>query len=123
MLYATLSPYDFIVLYLLKVFPSQSDKWLKQSEVIDGRVITTTDSAILWRRMSKSHIWMNLHEWLSYIEQLAEVIKGGIPEIRPEGSSINQVYGFGTCYIEQTFMVFFCRDFEREKFLGLTLKL
>ena len=46
---------------------------MRQAEVIDGIVVTTTDSAILWRRMSKSHIWMNLHEWLSYIEKLAEV--------------------------------------------------
>ena len=52
---------------------SQSDKWLRQSEIIDGRLVTTTDSAILWRRMSKSHIWMNFHEWLSYIELLAQV--------------------------------------------------
>ena len=62
----------------LQLTLSQSDKWLKQSEVIDGRNITTTDSAILWRRMSKSHIWMNFHEWLTYIEHLAQVMEGFI---------------------------------------------
>ena len=56
----------------------KSDKWLRQSKVIDGRSITTTDSAILWRRMSKSHIWMNFHEWLTYIEHLAQVMEGFI---------------------------------------------
>ena len=41
--------------------------------IIDGHIITTTDTAITWRRMSKSHIWMNFGEWLSFVEQISEV--------------------------------------------------
>ena len=46
---------------------------MSQASVIDGRNVSTTDTAILWRRISKSHIWMNFPEWLSFVEQLAEV--------------------------------------------------
>ena len=46
---------------------------LSQASVIDGKNVSTTDTAILWRRISKSHIWMNFPEWLSFVEQLAEV--------------------------------------------------
>lgn len=44
-----------------------------QASVIDGRNVSTTDTAILWRRISKTHIWMNFPEWLSFVEQLSEV--------------------------------------------------
>ena len=50
-----------------------SDVVLCQAGIIDGRILTTTDSAILWRRLSKSHIWMNFPEWLAFVEQLTEV--------------------------------------------------
>jgi hypothetical protein len=32
---------------------SQSDKWFKQATVIDGKSITTTDTGIAFRKISK----------------------------------------------------------------------
>ena len=32
---------------------SQSDKWLKQARIIDGRMLTTVDTAILWKKLCK----------------------------------------------------------------------
>ena len=32
---------------------SQSDKWFKQAKVIDGKKITTTDTGIAFRKISK----------------------------------------------------------------------
>ena len=32
---------------------SQSDKWFKQAKVIDGKAITTTDTGIAFRKISK----------------------------------------------------------------------
>ena len=32
---------------------SQSDKWFKQAKVIDGKTITTTDTGIAFRKISK----------------------------------------------------------------------
>jgi len=35
---------------------NQSDKWLKQSEVIDNWNVTTTDTAIAFRKISRSEL-------------------------------------------------------------------
>ena len=32
---------------------SQSDKWFKQAKVIDGKKVTTTDTGIAFRKISK----------------------------------------------------------------------
>jgi len=79
---------------------SQSDKWLKQAKVIDGRIVTTTDSAITWRRMSKSHIWMNFVEWLSFIEEISEEKDLDIHQVREAlvscGKPKNSIIEFDT---------------------------
>ena len=51
---------------------SQSDKWLKQARVVDGRGLTTVDTAITWSRMASSHD-MSFPEWLHYVEEITEV--------------------------------------------------
>ena len=32
--------------------PSQIDRWLKQSQILDGETITTTDTAIIFKKIS-----------------------------------------------------------------------
>ncbi|XP_023320703.1 nucleolin isoform X2 [Eurytemora carolleeae] len=51
---------------------TQSDKWLKQARVVDGRNITTVDTAILFKKMSKNNAWMNFKEWNNYVQQISE---------------------------------------------------
>ena len=72
---------------------SQSDKWLKQARVVDGKNVTTTDTGILFRKMSRfeqkkvsekndematqkennsrNYVWMSFREWYSYIKELS----------------------------------------------------
>jgi len=50
---------------------SQSDKWLKQARIIDGRILTPVDTTILWKKLCKTNIWMNFPTWLKYVEELS----------------------------------------------------
>ena len=38
---------------------SQSDKWFKQAKVIDGKKITTTDTGIAFRKISKYRVFIS----------------------------------------------------------------
>ena len=51
---------------------SQSDKWLKQARIIDGRTLTTVDTTIMWKQMCKTNLWMNFSTWLKFIEEISE---------------------------------------------------
>ncbi|TRY80552.1 hypothetical protein TCAL_10963 [Tigriopus californicus] len=51
---------------------SRCDKWLRQSGVIDETLLTTTDTAILFRRMSKTHVWMTFREFQKFLKALAK---------------------------------------------------
>ena len=51
---------------------SQSDKWMKQAGVVDGRTLTTTDTGILFRKMSPNHVWMTFGEWHAFVQRLAD---------------------------------------------------
>ena len=51
---------------------SQSDKWLKQARIIDGRTLTTVDTTIMWKQMCKTNLWMNFSSWLKFIQEISE---------------------------------------------------
>lgn len=61
---------------------SQSDKWLKQARVVDGRTLTSVDTAITWSRMAKNHVWMNFSEWLNYVEEISQDKQLDIHDVR-----------------------------------------
>ncbi|XP_067005465.1 tubulin polymerization-promoting protein homolog [Anabrus simplex] len=48
---------------------SQSDKWMKQAKVIDGKKITTTDTGICFNKFKTKK--MTLKEFVKYIESLS----------------------------------------------------
>ena len=67
----------------------QSDKWLKQvqpkifyvldvskenvqARIIDGRILSTVDTSILWKKLCKASIWMNFSNWLKYVQELSD---------------------------------------------------
>ncbi|CAG7823511.1 unnamed protein product [Allacma fusca] len=50
---------------------TNSDKWLKQAGVIDGELITTTDTSILFRRLFKAAKKIGFHDFVQYIYELA----------------------------------------------------
>lgn len=43
-----------------------------QARIIDGRILTTVDTAILWKKLCKASIWMNFSDWLKYVEELTD---------------------------------------------------
>ena len=50
---------------------TQSDKWLRQAKVIDGWNLTTTDTAIAFRKISRGSIWLEYNPWRQLLEELA----------------------------------------------------
>ena len=50
---------------------TQSDKWLRQAKVVDGWNVTTTDTAIAFRKISRGSIWLAYNPWRQFLEELA----------------------------------------------------
>ena len=48
---------------------SQSDKWLRQAKVIDSWNVTTTDTAIAFRKISRGSIWLDYISWREFLEE------------------------------------------------------
>ena len=46
-----------------KITLSQSDRWLRQAKVIDGWSVTTIDTAIAFRKISRGSIWLEFKLW------------------------------------------------------------
>lgn len=57
-------------------------KNFKQARIIDGRILTTVDTAIHWRKMVKANIWMNFSGWLKYVEELSSTRGLDIHDVR-----------------------------------------
>lgn len=51
---------------------SQIDRWFKQAQVIDGDNITTTDTAIVFKKISGSCAWITYREYLKFLDAFAE---------------------------------------------------
>lgn len=52
---------------------SQSDKWMKQAAIIDGKKITTTDTGICFNKFKSKSI--NYGDFVKYVEDLASYKK------------------------------------------------
>lgn len=51
---------------------SQSDKWFKQAKVIDPKKITTTDTGIAFRKISKNSPKLSFADWNKYLDEIAK---------------------------------------------------
>ena len=49
---------------------TQSDKWMRQAKVIEGWNVTTTDTAIAFRKISRGSIWLEYNPWREFLEEL-----------------------------------------------------
>lgn len=54
---------------------SQSDKWFKQAKVIDGKKVTTTDTGIAFRKISKNGPKLTFSEWNKYLDEIVSTKK------------------------------------------------
>ncbi|XP_076370463.1 tubulin polymerization-promoting protein homolog isoform X2 [Tachypleus tridentatus] len=64
-----------------------SDKWFKQAKVIDGKKITTTDTGIYFKQISKVKKALNLNEYNQFLENIAKNKKVDVTEIKQKLSS------------------------------------
>jgi hypothetical protein len=56
----------------IQITLSQADRWLRQAQVIDGWNVTTIDTAIAFRKISKGSIWLEYKLWRAFIEYLSK---------------------------------------------------
>lgn len=59
---------------------SQSDKWMKQAKVIDGKKITTTDTGIYFKKHKSMKL--GLEQYKTFLEELAKSKKVELAEIK-----------------------------------------
>ncbi|XP_070155392.1 tubulin polymerization-promoting protein homolog isoform X2 [Polyergus mexicanus] len=59
---------------------SQSDKWMKQAKVIDGKKITTTDTGIYFKKHKSTKL--GLEQYKAFLDELAKSKKVESTEIR-----------------------------------------
>ena len=60
---------------------TQSDKWLRQAKVIDGWNVTTTDTAIAFRKISRGSTRLSYPGWLVFLRELAETKRLPLPQV------------------------------------------
>ncbi|XP_014475189.1 PREDICTED: TPPP family protein CG45057 [Dinoponera quadriceps] len=59
---------------------SQSDKWMKQAKVIDGKKITTTDTGIYFKKHKTMKL--NIEQYKAFLEELAKSKKVELEEMK-----------------------------------------
>ncbi|KAL3284230.1 hypothetical protein HHI36_018393 [Cryptolaemus montrouzieri] len=59
---------------------SNSDKWMKQAKVIDGKKITTTDTGIYFKKLKSQKVVIG--DYKKYLEDLAKAKKIEVDEIK-----------------------------------------
>lgn len=63
---------------------SQSEKWFKQAGVIKPKGISTTDTAIAFRKVSKRALKLSFAEWNQYLSELARAKKMDVNTIKTQ---------------------------------------
>ncbi|PNF24185.1 TPPP family protein CG45057 [Cryptotermes secundus] len=64
---------------------SQSDKWMKQAKVIDGKKITTTDTGIYFKKLKQQKLGVD--DYNKFLEDLAKNKKVDVEEIKSKMAS------------------------------------
>nr|CAI5820246.1 unnamed protein product [Callosobruchus analis] len=59
---------------------SNSDKWMKQAKVIDGKKITTTDTGIYFKKLKSQKV--TITQYLQFLEDLAKNKKIELEELK-----------------------------------------
>lgn len=67
---------------------SQSDKWMKQAKVIDGKKITTTDTAINFKKLKSQKV--GIEDYQKFLEELAKSKKTELEDIKKKLTSCGQ---------------------------------
>ncbi|GLV33928.1 ringmaker [Carabus blaptoides fortunei] len=67
---------------------SQSDKWMKQAKVIDGKKITTTDTGIYFKKLKSMKV--TLDDYQKFLEDLAKNKKADVDELKTKMANCGQ---------------------------------
>lgn len=67
---------------------SQSDKWMKQAKVIDGKKITTTDTAIHFKKLKSLKV--GIDDYQKFLDDLAKSKKVELDEIKRKLTTCGQ---------------------------------
>lgn len=67
---------------------SNSDKWMKQAKVIDGKKITTTDTGIYFKKLKSQKV--GIEDYKKFLEDLAKNKKIEVEEIKNKLASCGQ---------------------------------
>lgn len=67
---------------------SQSDKWMKQAKVIDGKKITTTDTAIHFKKLKT--LKLAIDDYQKFLDDLAKSKKVELDEIKNKLTTCGQ---------------------------------
>ncbi|XP_022113629.1 tubulin polymerization-promoting protein homolog [Pieris rapae] len=67
---------------------SQSDKWMKQAKVIDGKKITTTDTAIYFKKLKS--VKVGIEDYQKFLDDLAKNKKVDIEDIKKKLTTCGQ---------------------------------
>lgn len=78
---------------------SQSDKWMKQAKVIDGKKVTTTDTGIYFKKLKSMKL--GIVDYRKFLDELAKAKKVGVDEIKEKMAGCGQpgVSGVGVRFI------------------------
>lgn len=76
---------------------SQSDKWMKQAKVIDGKKITTTDTGIYFKKLKALKV--SIDDYNKFLEDLAKAKKMDVEELKTKLASCGSPghHGLGVC--------------------------
>ncbi|GJQ77766.1 hypothetical protein Trydic_g16031 [Trypoxylus dichotomus] len=74
---------------------SQSDKWMKQAKVIDGKKITTTDTGIYFKKLKSMKL--GIVDYKKFLDELTKAKKVDLEEIKEKMAGCGQpgVTGIG----------------------------
>ncbi|XP_022689040.1 TPPP family protein CG45057-like isoform X2 [Varroa jacobsoni] len=61
---------------------SNSDKWFKQSKVIDGKKVTTVDTGIYFKKIAKTKKALSQKEYEQFLEEIAKNKKVPLEDIK-----------------------------------------
>jgi len=61
---------------------SQSDKWFKQAGVIQAKGVSTTDTGIAFRKVSKKSPKLSFVEWNKYLDEIATAKKLDVKQMK-----------------------------------------
>lgn len=67
---------------------SQSDKWMKQAKVIDGKKITTTDTGIYFKKLKSLKV--GIVDYKKFLDDLAKTKKIELDDIKEKMSTCGQ---------------------------------